>query len=55
MRHSARLTTTLFALLLIGGCAPLLTQSPGKGLSPVNAVSEGEDKHLMLLDRKSVV
>ena len=33
---------------LIGGCAPLVTQSPGEGLSPVNAVSEGEDKHLML-------
>jgi YHS domain-containing protein len=25
-----------------------MTQSPGKGLSPVNAVSEGEDHHLML-------
>ena len=33
---------------MLPGCAPLLTQSPGKGLSPVNAVSEGEDKHLML-------
>jgi YHS domain-containing protein len=32
----------------ISGCAPMVTQSPGKGLSPVNAVSEGEDKHLML-------
>ena len=39
---------TLAAALLVGGCAPLVTQSPGKGLSPVNAVSEGEDKHLML-------
>lgn len=34
--------------LLAGGCAPFLTQSPGEGLSPVNAVSDGEDKHLML-------
>lgn len=34
--------------LAAGGCAPLVTQSPGQGLSPVNAVSEGEDKHLML-------
>ena len=34
--------------LMISACAPLMTQSPGKGLSPVNAVSEGEDKHLML-------
>lgn len=46
---------TLLTILLAGmlssalpGCAPLSTQSPGKGLSPVNAVSEGEDKHLML-------
>ncbi|MGL4576104.1 MAG: YHS domain-containing (seleno)protein [Burkholderiaceae bacterium] len=29
-------------------CAPLLTQNPGQGLSPVNAISDGEDKHLML-------
>src|SRR3954470_8635981 len=36
------------SLLVLPGCAPLVTQSPGKGLSPVNAVSEGEDKHLML-------
>jgi hypothetical protein len=33
---------------LLGGCAPLVAQSPGGGLSPVNAISEGEDKHLML-------
>ena len=33
---------------LLSACAPLITQSPGHGLSPVNAVSEGEDKHLML-------
>ncbi|QJR16772.1 YHS domain-containing (seleno)protein [Usitatibacter palustris] len=32
----------------LAGCAPFVTQSPGQGLSPVNAVSEGEDKHLML-------
>ena len=37
-----------FAAFAIAGCAPLVTQSPGEGLSPVNAVSEGEDKHLML-------
>jgi hypothetical protein len=36
------------ALFITAGCAPLLTQSPGQGLSPVNAISEGEDKHLML-------
>lgn len=33
---------------LLAGCAPLVTQSPGEGLSPVNAISEGGDKHLML-------
>ena len=33
---------------LLCGCAPLVTQSPGHGLSPVNAVSDGEDRHLML-------
>ena len=38
----------VFVALLLSGCAPLVVQSPGKGLSPVNAVAEGEDKHLML-------
>jgi YHS domain-containing protein len=33
---------------LLAGCAPLLTQSPGAGLSPVNAVADGGDRHLML-------
>jgi YHS domain-containing protein len=36
------------AVLWMTGCAPLVTQNPGKGLSPVNAISEGEDKHLIL-------
>ncbi len=51
MRHSlkfALLLSTVLTLIGIAGCAPLITQSPGKGLSPVNAVSEGDDKHLML-------
>jgi len=43
-----RLILAFLCLAAIGGCAPLVTQSPGEGLSPVNAVSEGEDKHLML-------
>lgn len=38
----------LSATLALGACAPLLTQSPGQGLSPVNAVAEGADEHLML-------
>lgn len=42
---------TLFFILTgfaVSGCAPFVTQSPGEGLSPVNAISDGEDKHLML-------
>lgn len=38
----------MFLILPISACAPMVTQSPGDGLSPVNAVSENEDKHLML-------
>jgi len=38
----------VFLAALLTGCAPMVAQSPGKGLSPVNAVSDGEDKHLML-------
>ena len=44
----ARLALVAATAGFLGGCAPLMTQSPGQGLSPVNAVSEGEDKHLML-------
>ena len=35
-------------LLALAGCAPLMVQSPGGALSPVNAISDGDDKHLML-------
>ena len=45
MKTAAALAATAFAL---AGCAPMVTQSPGQGLSPVNAISDGEDKHLML-------
>lgn len=38
----------MLAALSLAGCAPLFTQSPGEGMSPVNAVSEGDDRHLML-------
>ena len=48
-RLKKALTLALATLaILAAGCAPLSTQSPGEGLSPVNAVSEGADKHLML-------
>jgi YHS domain-containing protein len=36
------------AIVVLAGCAPLVTQSPGHGLSPVNAVADGEDKHVLL-------
>ena len=48
MRKFLTITFAAAASFVMAGCAPLVTQSPGKGLSPVNAVSEGEDKHLML-------
>jgi YHS domain-containing protein len=38
----------IIAAITVSACAPLITQSPGKGLSPVNAVADGGDKHLML-------
>ena len=47
MRH-ALAVFLVAAGLLAAGCAPLTTQSPGAGLSPVNAVAQGGDKHLML-------
>ena len=47
LRFSTALAAALLAFAL-GGCAPLVTQSPGAGLSPVNAVKDGEDAHLML-------
>jgi YHS domain-containing protein len=41
-------TALLFGLATLTACAPLVVQSPGGALSPVNAVSEGDDKHLIL-------
>ena len=35
-------------VLALAGCAPMVTQSPGQGLSPVNAVADGDDKRVML-------
>lgn len=39
---------------LLAGCAPMVTQSPGHGLSPVNAISEGGDEHLLLFGYDAV-
>ena len=48
MAIDGRLILSVVTGILFSGCAPLVTQSPGQGLSPVNAISEGEDKHLIL-------
>jgi YHS domain-containing protein len=42
------------ALLALAACAPMTTQSPGNGLSPVNAVADGPDKHLILFGYDTV-
>ena len=34
--------------LFTAACAPLVTQSPGAGYSPVNAVKEGDDARVLL-------
>jgi len=43
-----RLAAMILAAVVLSGCAPMFTQSPGQGLSPVNAVADGDDKHLIL-------
>ena len=48
MKAFVRSILAAAALAGLAGCAPMVTQSPGQGLSPVNAVSEGEDEHLLL-------
>jgi YHS domain-containing protein len=45
--HKKALAGALISLALTG-CAPLITQSPGGALSPVNAVTQGDDKRVML-------
>ncbi len=43
-----RVLAALALAFVLAGCAPLVTQSPGAGLSPVNAIADGPDRHLML-------
>jgi YHS domain-containing protein len=38
----------LCASLALAGCAPLITQSPNGSIRPLNAVADGDDKHVML-------
>ena len=40
--------TVILAAAALQGCAPLMTQSPSGSIRPLNAVADGEDKHLML-------
>ena len=46
--------TATFAAALLQGCAPLMTQSPQGSIRPLNAVADGEDKHLMLFGHDMV-
>ncbi|MEZ5653055.1 MAG: YHS domain-containing (seleno)protein [Burkholderiaceae bacterium] len=39
---------TLVSVALLTGCGPLVTQSPGEGYSPVNAVSTDDESRLLL-------
>ena len=48
MRNAIRGLAAFAIAAAICGCAPLVTQSPGKGLSPVNAVQDGADERVML-------
>jgi YHS domain-containing protein len=48
MRMLIRAMVVAFGVLALSGCAPLMTQSPGGALSPVNAVADGEDTRVML-------
>ena len=40
--------------LALAGCAPLVTQSPNGSIRPLNAVADGDDKHLMLFGHDMV-
>jgi YHS domain-containing protein len=43
-----RLLLAAVAALTLSACAPMAAQNPGAGLSPVNAVADGADKHVIL-------
>lgn len=48
MKFNALFLAAAIAVVSLSGCGPMITQSPGGGLTPVNAVSQGDEKHLML-------
>ena len=48
MKANFRMLLAASCVSAVAGCAPLVTQSPGNGLSPVNADTDGSDKRVML-------
>jgi YHS domain-containing protein len=48
MRRIATLVLAAATALILSGCAGMSAQVPDAGLSPVNAVSDGGDKHVFL-------
>jgi YHS domain-containing protein len=44
----ASLAAIATAALLIGGCSTMIAQTPNAGLSPVNAIRDGGDDHVIL-------
>ena len=47
-RTHARAFVLAAATLLLAGCSGMSAQNPDSSLAPVNAVSDGDDAHLML-------
>jgi YHS domain-containing protein len=48
MKKNFKLLLLVAILWVTAACAPLITQSPNGSIRPLNAISEGDDKHLML-------
>jgi YHS domain-containing protein len=48
MNQLLKMLVVVAGLASLSACAPLVVQSPGGQLSPVNAISDGDDKHLIL-------
>ena len=48
MREKLQRAALAAIFCTMSACAPFVTQSPGQGLSPVNAVEDGADKRVML-------
>jgi YHS domain-containing protein len=48
MRRALNFVLAAAAAFLLAGCTAMSMQNPGAGLSPVNAVADGGDKHVIL-------